>query len=290
MPIIKTPIGIFDPATIEKLRSSLDPNYGNTIIDHDCEKMLIIRAPVADPDPVNDLERGVAQLDNFDIKVDRIILLGTEQSISIDGTTASIVLERMKRNPLRNKYRVARSEYCSPAPSVAKAAEPVLRKDSAFRQEDELIRQNIQDRSEWNYAPSKPIPAPIGDAKAQAPVEPAPAATSDEMLESALRQKGFMIFEISLGQNGPVTRNFEGVKTGVIAARKGRYPEKMLLRFYDTCSEYDVEKASTIADALDVNFCLMVYERAEAGVKTQALGKKVELVSRSGLNGFLEMI
>ncbi|MDD5502300.1 MAG: hypothetical protein PHH26_02420 [Candidatus Thermoplasmatota archaeon] len=290
MPIIKTPIGIVDPATIEKLRSSLDPSYGNTMIEQECEKILVIRTPVPDPDPVNDLERGVAQLDNFDIKVDRIILLGTEQSISIDGTTASIVLERMKKNPLRNKYKMAKSEYCPPAPSAAKTPEPVLRKDSAFRQEDELIRQNIQDRSEWHYAPSKPLQPQLDAQNTQAAIEPATAAISDEVLEGALREKGFMIFEISLGQNGPITRNSEGVKTGVIAARKGKYPEKMLLRFYDSCSGYDVEKASTVADALDVNFCLMVYETIDAGAKTQALGKKVELVSRSGLNGFLEMI
>lgn len=99
MPILKTPIGDVNPVLAEELKKGIDSNYGHRIIDTDSERVLIIGTPAPDPDPVNDLENGIAHLEDLNISIDRVILIGIKRAISIDGRTAGIVLERMRKNP-----------------------------------------------------------------------------------------------------------------------------------------------------------------------------------------------
>lgn len=287
MPMIKTPIGAIDPSTIEGLKSRVDPNYGNTLIERDCEKILVIRAPVSDPDPVNDLEKGVAQLDNFDIKPDRIILMGYENSISIDGTTAEIVLSRMKKNPNRDKYKI-KKETAAPQAQAAQVTDAMRELDAQGAQLPSFMVRRARtepQRQEKAAAPGLVEREPKAGLLSVAPKMQPPSAhygEFEEKFEEALRGKGFMIFDVS-GQHG-------GETMGVIASRKAGYPRKMLLHFCKYCSQIEVESVSQMAEALDADFCLMIYEDVDKAALQSSLGRKVELISRGFSSEFLDII
>ncbi len=127
-------------------------------------------------------------------------------------------------------------------------------------------------------------PAPQAQGIAQRRQKNAEYDIFEEKFEEALREKGFMIFDISS------TNLHSDKKRGVIAARKAGYPKKMLLRFCDYCSGAEVEKISLVADALDVDFCLMVYKEVDGRALRSSLGRKVELISRGFSNEFLELM
>lgn len=98
MPIIRSDEVPVSRDEVAQIRSRLERAFDHEVLVRDGRRLLFVRAPAEQPDPINDLEACLFQLPDWAVlDLDDVFLLGTRGSFHVPGRAVAPVLDRRNR-------------------------------------------------------------------------------------------------------------------------------------------------------------------------------------------------